>query len=50
MSGTVSSIVDYVPEPDAEAAGRRRNMLWILTALSLGLAFLGYVIIIYLIY
>ena len=46
MSGTVSSIIDYTPQPDHGEEQRRRRLLWLAAAISLSMAALGYFIII----
>ena len=50
MSSTVSSIIDYVPEPEEADARRKMNLLRLLAVVSLSLAAIGYMIIIFLIY
>jgi hypothetical protein len=45
MSGTVSGILNYVPEPDPETHARQVRWLWIAAAISLSMAAIGYIIL-----
>ena len=46
MSGTVSGIQDYVPEPDPETHAKQVRWLWIGAAISLSMSAIGYIILV----
>ena len=50
MNQTVSGIIDYIPEPEEADVRRKKKLLWLMAAVSLSLAALGYLIIIYLMF
>ncbi len=45
MTDTVIGILDYIPEPDPEVHARQVRLLWLVAAISLSMAAIGYIIL-----
>jgi hypothetical protein len=46
----ISGIIDFIPEPKPEVHARQVRMLWLVAAVSLSMAAIGYLIMITLIF